>query len=289
MKVFKSEKKKKALLEDYDRLLGQWGVPYEEKDIVNQFGSTHVILAGQCSFPPLVLLHGVGDNSAVMWIHNIRSLSACFRCIAVDTVGGPGKSVPGEAYNKNFSQREWIDSILDQLDIKTCFMMGVSNGAVMAFAYAAFSERVEKLICIEGGPILSSAVAYKTMLKAFPEILWPTEKNVKKLLIKLANPRQGFFEENPNISDHMVLIMKASNQIAMANHKLWIYDNKRAEKLRSKTLIIMGEYSGAKSVEIMQVLSSDGYKVQVIKDAGHGVNMEQFEILNDSAIAFLKH
>ena len=103
MKVFKSEKRKAAVLESYDKLASSWGVDKEERYVETRFGKTHVFLTGDPSNPPLLMFHGVGDNSAVMWLLNIQELSRHFYFIVVDTLCGPGKSEPNEHYNKKSS------------------------------------------------------------------------------------------------------------------------------------------------------------------------------------------
>jgi len=62
--VFKNEKARAAVMSSYDDLLQLWGTGFETRDIVTRFGATHCLIAGQASNPPLLLFHGVGDNSA---------------------------------------------------------------------------------------------------------------------------------------------------------------------------------------------------------------------------------
>lgn len=286
MKVFKSEKARQALLADYDRLLGNWGVPYGERDLSGPWGRTHVVTAGPEDAPPLLLLHGVGDNSAVMWRYNIAALAGRYRCYAVDTLGGPGKSVPGPGYGKGFDQVAWLTAVLDGLGISECYAAGVSNGAVMAFSLAAATGRVTKLACIEGGFVLDSGAGMKTMLKAFPEALWPTRKNVLKLMKKFASPREGFFEECPEITEHMVRIMHAHNQMAMRWQSPRTYDPAVAPALRERSLFLLGEYSAARSQDYRAVLERDGYRWQVVANAGHGANMEQPTVVNAALLDF---
>jgi pimeloyl-ACP methyl ester carboxylesterase len=112
IKVFKNEKGKERAIESYNKLLGSWDVEAVEMDIQTKCGTTHCIIAGNKENPPLLMFHGVGDNSAVMWLLNMKELSQHFYCIAIDTIGGPGKSVPNDKFNKNeFDQIEWINEI----------------------------------------------------------------------------------------------------------------------------------------------------------------------------------
>ena len=116
MKVFKSKKAEKLVLDTYNQLLVMWDVDIEERDISTSYGSTHVVLCGNEANPPLILFHGVGDNSALMWIYNAKALSHHFRVIAVDTIGGPGKSVPNKKYSKDFDDAKWIDEIANEVN-----------------------------------------------------------------------------------------------------------------------------------------------------------------------------
>ena len=101
VKVYKNEKAKVRINATYDNLLTKWNVEKEEKDIPTTYGTTHVIQCGYERNPPLVLFHGVGDDTALMWFYNAEALSRRFRIYAVDTLGGPGKSCPNVKYNKD--------------------------------------------------------------------------------------------------------------------------------------------------------------------------------------------
>jgi pimeloyl-ACP methyl ester carboxylesterase len=62
-------------IEKYDAVLVDWPVSCEERDVRTEFGTTHVIVSGPESAPPLVLLHGAGAT-ALMWR----------RCYCIDTI-----------------------------------------------------------------------------------------------------------------------------------------------------------------------------------------------------------
>ena len=93
MKVYKSKEEQKKILQSYDKLLLQQGCDKSEYDIETIYGSTHVIECGDKNLPTLVLFHGVGDDSALMWIYNAAFLSKHFHIFAIDTIGGPGKTL----------------------------------------------------------------------------------------------------------------------------------------------------------------------------------------------------
>ncbi|MHA6531501.1 alpha/beta fold hydrolase [Paenibacillus sp. BAC0078] len=291
VKIFKSEVGRETVLQSYDSLLERWNTEIEEKDIVTPYGTTHCVFAGNAANPPLLLFHGVGDNSAVMWLLNMETLSHHFYCIAVDTLGGPGKSVPNENYTKQtFSQVDWITSIADSLKLGRFHIAGVSNGAYMAYNYATMeSERVERVVCMEGGMITAPVKAMvQTLLMMFPEILLPTRSNLLKVVQKLSSPNSRMFEKHPEVADHLVLLMKNHNQQAMFIHKLQRYDKERALRIRDRLYFLLGDYKLDHKQDFIRLLKDGDFRYQVIPDAGHGVNHEQPEAVNREMISFLQ-
>ncbi|MUT68318.1 alpha/beta fold hydrolase [Paenibacillus sp. NEAU-GSW1] len=290
MKIFKSAKGREQVLQSYNRLLEQWSVAYQEADVETRYGVTHCIIAGNPDHPPLLLFHGVGDNSAVMWMLNMKALSKHYYCIAVDTIGGPGKSVPNENYNKKrFEQVDWINQVADQLRLERFHIAGVSNGAYMAFNYVVHEpERVKKVVCMEGGMVTSPIKSMvQTLLMMFPEMLVPTRSNLNKILRKLSSPNSRVFDRHPELADHLVLLMKQHNQQAMFVHKLQLYDKHKAAGLKEKLYFLMGDYKLNHKEEFLSVLKDGGFPYKIISDAGHGVNHEQPEAVQNEMIRFL--
>jgi pimeloyl-ACP methyl ester carboxylesterase len=290
VKVFKSEKGQKHVMESYDKLLAMWDVDFKEIDVETEFGTTHCITAGDSTKPPLLLFHGVGDNSAVMWILNIKELSKHFYCIAVDTIGGPGKSLPNNCFVKgNFDQVDWINQVADSLHLPCFNIAGVSNGACMAFNYAVREkDKIKRAVCLEGGMVtnpLKSIV--KTLLLMFPEILVPNDNNLKKIMKKLTSPDSDFIEKHPEIIAHMVMVMKNHNQQAMFVHKLEKYNKEAAVPVKDKLYFLLGEYKIADKKDFIAILEDGGFKYNVIRGAGHGINHEQPVFVNQEVINFL--
>ena len=293
VKVFKNEKGRERAIESYNRLLASWDVEITEMDIQTKCGATHCITAGNKENPPLLMFHGVGDNSAVMWLLNMKELSQHFYCIAIDTIGGPGKSVPNEKFNKNeFDQIEWINEIAKAFMLDRFYVMGVSNGAAITYKYTIHErDRVIKAVCVEGGLItkpLKSMIG--TLLLLFPEIMIPTKKNMIKAMSKLVSPDSNIYAKHPEVIDHIIMVEKVHNKSAMFPHKLEKYDKEMALKVKDKLYFILGDYmveSSKSRQEYVELLKDVGFKYDVIKNAGHAVNHEQPEIVNEKIIAFL--
>lgn len=222
MKVYRSKTAQEKILSTYEELLKAWRIPVEQVEVPTTYGSTHVNVCGNPEGMPLVMFHGVGDDSALMWIYNAEVLSHKFRLYAIDTIGGPGKSVPNENYNKDFQDELWIDQILDYFQLKEVNMMGVSHGGYLSQYYALKRpDRVRKVLCMASTvPVSTGGSPMKTMMKIFlPEALFPTQKNVIRLLEKMAGKNSAAFTENSLILEHFTCVMKGFNNQAMLYHK----------------------------------------------------------------------
>ncbi len=282
MEVFKTESGKQAVLSAYDQLVKAWGVPVEERDVPTRFGDTHVILAGARNLPPLVLLHGVGDNSAVMWVLNMAELSRHFFCIAVDTLGGPGKSRPNEQFQKKqFHQVPWLDDLADALGLDAFHLAGVSNGACMAYTYTVRKpQRVLRTVCLEGGMILNPAKTMLHMLKVvFPEMLVPTRKNRIRVIMKM-KPGSDLFTVHPEVLDHILLLMRHHRQSAMMVHPMEPYDRQAGLAVRDKLLFLFGGNMRVGRADFMKVMDTAQFRYLELDGVGHGINHERPEEVN---------
>ncbi len=276
MKVYRSAKSGQMIHRTYDELLRQWDVKIEERTLASCYGTTHVIVAGEQGNMPLVCFHGVGDDSALMWLYNAKALSAKYRIYAVDTIGGPGKSKPGAKYGKGFDDAEWIDTILDALGLNTVGMLGTSHGAYLIQYYGVMRpQRVEKMVCLAGTVPAGSNGPMKTMMKIFlPEALFPTQKNTAKLLRKLCGENVGVFLDNPTIMAHYQWLLKGFNNMAMQHHTVRPFSDQEIERIKPKTLYLNGNDDPFQLLGGREPLLSRGMQCKFFDHVGHGINHE---------------
>jgi len=293
MNVFKSETAKTRIINTYNQLLDMWDIDKIEKEITTTYGTTHVILCGNESHPPLILFHGVGDNSALMWIYNAKTLSRYFRLYAIDTIGGPGKSCPNKNYNKNFDDVRWIDEVLAELMLNKIYMAGVSNGAYLTQYYGIHRpERVIKMICMASTvPVKDSDKKpnpMKTMMKIFlPEALFPTKANTIKLLHKLCGKNITAFTENHIVIEHYQCLLKGFNNMAMRYHKIISFNDEQINSIREKTLYLVGEDDPFAKSGGKDALLKNRMNVKFFPEVGHGINHEIAKEINLILIEYL--
>ena len=290
MKVYKSSKAKENIYKTYDELLAQWEVAVEEKNISTTYGTTHVILCGEESNPPLVLFHGVGDDSALMWIFNAKELMKHFCIYAIDTMGGPGKSCPNEKYTKAFDEIKWLDDVFDGLGLERAFVAGVSNGSYITQHYGIMRpDRVIKMICMSGSvSVKENGNPIKTMLKVFlPEALFPTKKNVIKLIKKLTGNNSGVFTDNASIMQHYTYLLKGFNNMAMSYHKVKFFDEKQLLTIKDKILFLCGESDPMGDPDnIKAILTKYHMNYHFFQGVGHGINHEISDEINKRMIQY---
>ncbi len=290
MKTYRSEKAGREILRTYDLLLEQWGVDKEERDISGTYGTTHCILCGSESSPPLVLFHGVGDDSALMWLYNAKALAEKFRLYVIDTIGGPGRSRFNERYGKDFDDLIWLDEVIGALSLGAVSIVGVSHGAHLAQFYAANRpERVRKIVCIAGSVPVGDESPMKTMMKIFlPEALFPTKKNTAKLLRKLCGKHVGVFLENETVMAHYGALLRGFNNMAMRFHQVTGLPEEQIDAIRGKTLYLIGEEDPFAKLGGKDALLRCKMNAQFFPNAGHAINHELAPEINRQIITYLQ-
>ena len=287
VKKYRNKKAGEQILKTYDQLLNIWGCDIKERDITTIYGTVHVIETGREDGTPLVLFHGVGDDAALMWVYNAKRLGEHYKVYAIDTMGGPGKSVPNENYNKDFDDIKCIDEVLNGLAVERAVIAGVSNGAYLVQAYTLKRpERVIKGICIAGSVAVGGKkMAMLAILKIFmPEALFPTEKNMVKLVRKLCGSHYTEFSGNPVVMEHFRSVLKGFNNAAMGYHKVEGLTPEEIDKIRPKITYLVGEEDPFQKLGGRELLIENKMDAVFYKDAGHALNHELHDEINEKII-----
>lgn len=287
MRAYKSKKAERNIIKTYDLLLNEWGVEFEEMMIPTYYGDIHIICCGKEDGKPLLLFHGVGDDSALMWLYNAKKLGEHFRLYAVDTIGGPGKSKMGKGYNSEFDDVRWIDEILEKLQLNKVSLAGVSHGGYLVQLYTLMRpEKIEKAISLAATvPVAESGSPMKIMIKIFlPEALFPTKNNIKKLLRKLSGEHHEVFTDNPLIMEHYEWLLKGYNNRSMTHHKLRNFSNDEVDRIRNKVYYLVGNDDPFQIMGGRKALIDKNMNVKFYNGVGHGINHEIANQINEMMI-----
>jgi pimeloyl-ACP methyl ester carboxylesterase len=136
--------------EVYERILADARVAH--RYLETRSGRVHLVEAGEG--PHVVLLHG-GGTSSISHLPLLAHLDGV-RAINVDRPGfglSDPVRVPRERYRA--AAVEFVDEVLDGLELGSCTLAGASGGGIWALWYAlAHPERVRRLVLLTAIPLL---------------------------------------------------------------------------------------------------------------------------------------
>jgi pimeloyl-ACP methyl ester carboxylesterase len=166
----------------YDAMIDRWPGPVDQLDLRSGYGTTRVIACGPADGKPLVLLHGGGTTAAV-WFANAADLSRARRLYAVDRIGEPGRSVPGERRIRSPADLlSWLDGVLGGLGLDRADLCGHSYGGWLALSYTRHApDRVRKLVLLDPTQCFAGYRA-GYLLRAMPSLLRPTAGRARAFL-----------------------------------------------------------------------------------------------------------
>ncbi len=137
---FSSEQAKERILDLYHEKLNQLAVSYEFRTIETSFGDTNVIITGNPSSRPLVLLHG-SNGCAPVAIEACIELVDYFRIYAVDVVGQPNMSAESRPDMNGDAYGQWMYEVLSCLHVRDAILAGFSFGGFVCLKTLAFDEK----------------------------------------------------------------------------------------------------------------------------------------------------
>lgn len=164
----------------YDAQIKALGL--QSRIIHTPFGDTHILEAGHDSLPTLLLLPGT-NFAAWSWQHYITALSPNYRVVAVDVIGQPGKSASERPSFSGHVYAQWLVALIDALGIESAYVMGHSLGGWLALKLAAYApQRVNKLVLLDPGGIISLSITPRIIWNTVPFVLMPGEASARRML-----------------------------------------------------------------------------------------------------------
>jgi len=134
--VYKSARGQAQVESYYRNILKTFNIiPFQQLYIPSSAGTTHVIRCGDVSKPALILLHGSMSNSAT-WLGILEDFADSFSLYCVDIPGEPGLSDPTRMPLGSGKPAEWLESVLDNLGLKSALFLAMSLGSWYALRFA---------------------------------------------------------------------------------------------------------------------------------------------------------
>jgi pimeloyl-ACP methyl ester carboxylesterase len=284
--VFKTKEGEKLYLEAYEKTMTLWPVKYEEVDLETDFGKAHVTTSGPERGSPLVLMHGM-NASSTMWYPNIKDLSAEYRVYAIDFIAEPGKSVRKKEIKTKEDIVNWYSEVFNKLGLKQFDIVGASRGGWMSILLSLETEfKINKII------LLSPAQTF-VMVKPKPEVI----KNAyfvfaperKKLRSTLKTMTYDVDKINKlYIEQYYVCMENIKKETEFL--KMDVFSDEELKKLKPSVFLMIGDNDIINNKECLERAEKNIPKIesQIVNKAGHFLNIDQAEKVNEEMLRFLK-
>ena len=179
LSLFKSEADEANYYACYDAALTLFDSPFESLYVNTSYGQTHVLIFGDKTKPPLLLLHGM-IVSSTMWYPNIKKFIA-ERCVyAVDVLGDFSKSKVERELSNRKAASDWLYEVIQGLNLSKVDLAGHSNGGFLALNFVTYYPSKVNLLILYSPVGSFHKVSSKFFLKIFPALLLRSEKLTDK-------------------------------------------------------------------------------------------------------------
>jgi pimeloyl-ACP methyl ester carboxylesterase len=287
--IFKTLEGQAAYSAAYADSLTLWPVPYISRFVSTPYGQTHVITCGPENAFPLVLLHG-GYASSTMWFANIADLSSKFRVYAIDTIGEPGKSIPGQPNASREASAEWLEQVFDQLGIQRAHVIGLSRGGWLALNLALLApERVERVVLLSpAASFISLTPFFQALARAVIRI--PVKRILKAVLTSWVAP--GYIINEVFERQFILGLLYwnwAINAQGYSGVMPSVFPEDELKNLHTPILMLTGDHDRLNPPRAIQRAKQliPYLKAEIIPQAGHLLSMEQSGSVDQCVLNFL--
>ena len=289
---FRSATAKEQYLRLYDIRAEKWPVDSQTRFVDTAYGQTFVRTSGPAGAPPLVLLHGAGDDS-LQWTPNIEALSKWYRVYAADNIYDYSRSIYTQIIKNPDDYVKWLDEVFSALELRNRIkLMGLSYGGWLTAQYALrFPERLAKTVLVAPAAtvlplrlewIMRAVLCflpYRYFTKSF--LFWLMEDLAKK-----GKDHRMMLEEEV---DTVVVRMRCYKTIRLIRPT--VLEDAELRRIKVPTLYLVGEnekiYSAQKAIQRLHKVAPH-IKAEMIPDAGHDLTIVQADIVNKKVLDFLK-
>ncbi len=287
MKNLEQKYQETNYLQSYEKSLKLWPTNFSSYFVQTSQGKTHIIESGNKLAQPLVLLHGA-KMSSTMWYSNILQWSKQFRIMCVDILGDKNKSIPKKDFTNRLSYALWLKEVLHTLEISSTNIVGLSYGALHTVNFLTFfPEMVNKAV------IMSPAATYipfHPLFFSYASGMMNSREGVEKFLDWIFNKR---YTIHPFIQEQLIAGMMRNNSVKNETPTEqgfpYIFKNQELAKIQTPMLLMLGEnevmYNPIEAFKCAEN-SSPNLTVELVKDVGHLMSMENPQYINDRILKF---
>jgi pimeloyl-ACP methyl ester carboxylesterase len=164
--LYKSEKGKKEIWSLYDAKLKELHVDFTYREIETSFGKTNLIVTGNPSNPPMMVIHG-SNGCAPIALETYQNISSRYQVFAVDVLAQPNKSAETRLSMKDDSYGKWINEIIADLGVDEVTMAGFSFGGLIILKTLINDEKRIKEVFLSAPAYIVNGNPLKALFKVF--------------------------------------------------------------------------------------------------------------------------
>jgi len=164
--LYRSETGKAKILNLYNQKLKELNINYHYKEIKTAFGKTNVIITGDISKPPILLVHG-SNGCAPIALETYSGLESHFQVFAVDVLAQPNKSAETRLSMKNDEYGKWLHEVIDKLGLKNITLAGFSFGGLVILKTLEFKDANIKEVFLTAPAYVVNGNLLKALFKVF--------------------------------------------------------------------------------------------------------------------------
>lgn len=177
--LYKSETGKAEIFNLYDQKLKELNINFHFKEVNTSFGKTNVIVTGDASKPPILLVHG-SNGCAPIALETYSGLESHFQVFAVDVLAQPNKSAETRLSMKNDDYGKWLHEVMDHLNLKNVTLAGFSFGGLVILKALEFKDINIKEVFLTAPAYIVNGNPLKALFKVFiPMKRYIKTKNIK--------------------------------------------------------------------------------------------------------------
>ncbi|ACM15768.1 hydrolase, alpha/beta hydrolase fold family, putative (plasmid) [Bacillus cereus Q1] len=287
MKHLEQKYQETNYLQSYEKSLKLWPTSFLSYFVETSQGKTHIIESGNKLAQPLVLLHGA-KMSSTMWYPNILHWSNHFRIICIDILGDKNKSVLKKGFTDRLSYALWLKEVLHTLEINNINIVGVSYGALHTVNFLTFfQEKINKAV------IMSPAATYipfHPLFFSYAAGMVNSREGVVEFLDWIFDTR---YTIHPFIQEQLIAGMmwnnSLKNETQIEQGFPYIFTDQELSEIKTPMLLMLGEdevmYNPLEAFKYAED-SSPNLTVELVKDVGHLMSMENPQYINDRILEF---
>ncbi len=277
--IYLSDDAKKEIQDIYQEKLDSLAIEYKTKKIENDFGTTNVVITGDHTKKPLVLIHGANGNAAIS-IEPFIELMDDYCFYAIDVIGQPNYSSETRPSMKDASYATWLESILESLDLSDVTVYGMSfGGFIIMKALVNQSKRISKAILhvpagvVNGNPFIG---IFKVLI---PMKKYIRTKNDKYLHEFLA---MSFTEEEEFAVRYLSKVLQ---YMKMDFTPVPVLSKKDAKKIHVPVHVIASDldnfFPGKKLIARLEKILPSLANTLLLENSKHVASKDQFKLIRE--------